>query len=186
MGTESRLHKYIALLHSIILPEGRRLVMADLRHMAGEAGFENVRTHAATGNLVIECRQSLGTSEVEHRLESGISRDFGKHVDVIARTEQAWKRLAQGNPFPDESRQDGSLVIVRVMRQPLDPDMAGRLGAYRMGEEQIKIVAGDLWLSFAGSPSKSRLAPQLTVKKLGVGTLRNWNTVRGVSVLLNP
>jgi uncharacterized protein (DUF1697 family) len=186
LGGRVDLHRYVALLHSIILTEGRRVVMSDLRRLAEEAGLQNPRTHAATGNLVIESSQLLGVSEVELRLESGISRDFGKHIDVIARTEQAWKRLAQGNPFPDESRQDGSLVIVRVMRQPIDTDTANKLCGYQKSEEQLKIVAGDLWVSFAESPSKSRLLPQLTARKLGPGTLRNWNTVRGISGMLKP
>jgi uncharacterized protein (DUF1697 family) len=186
LGRRVDLHRYVALLHSIILIEGRRVLMSDLRRLAEEAGLQNPRTHVATGNLVIESSQSLNVSEVEQRLESGISRSFGKHIDVIARTEQAWKRLAQGNPFPDESRRDGGLVIVRVMRQPLDPDIADKLCRYQTSEEQLKIVAGDLWVSFAGSPSKSRLLPQLTVKQLGAGTLRNWNTVSGISGLLKP
>ncbi|RUU52055.1 DUF1697 domain-containing protein, partial [Mesorhizobium sp. M2C.T.Ca.TU.009.01.2.1] len=47
---------YVALLYSIILSEGRRVVMADLKAMAEEQGLKNVRTLVATGNLVFEAR----------------------------------------------------------------------------------------------------------------------------------
>jgi uncharacterized protein (DUF1697 family) len=182
---EKRLQTYAALLHSIILSEGRRVLMSDLRQIALDAGFQHARTISATGNLAVEYDTALAVSEVEQRLESGILRRYGKHIDVIARTAPEWQRMANGNPFPYGSGLDGSLVIVRVMRQPLAADMEDRLNAYRTDGEKVAIVDGDLWLSFAGSPGKSRLLPQLTAKKLGAGTLRNWNTVRDVSGLLN-
>ncbi|TIO91164.1 MAG: DUF1697 domain-containing protein, partial [Mesorhizobium sp.] len=43
---------YVALLYSIILGEGRRVVMSELKAMAEAIGLKNVRTLVATGNLV--------------------------------------------------------------------------------------------------------------------------------------
>ncbi len=45
---------YVALLHSIVLSPGKRVVMADLKAMAEGLGLRNARTLAATGNLVFE------------------------------------------------------------------------------------------------------------------------------------
>ncbi|RWL89300.1 MAG: DUF1697 domain-containing protein, partial [Mesorhizobium sp.] len=59
---------YVALLYSIILGEGRRVVMADLKSMAEELGLKNVRTLVATGNLVFEARTGE-ISKLEQRLE---------------------------------------------------------------------------------------------------------------------
>ncbi|HCL65736.1 MAG TPA: hypothetical protein DIC56_13045 [Rhizobium sp.] len=42
-------------------------------------------------------------------------------------------------------------------------------------------VEGDLWVDFSGKPSESKLLSALTTKRLGVGTLRNWNTVRSLA-----
>ncbi|WP_292238803.1 DUF1697 domain-containing protein, partial [Mesorhizobium sp.] len=47
---------YVALLYSIILGEGRRVVMSELKAMAEAIGLKNVRTLVATGNLVFEAR----------------------------------------------------------------------------------------------------------------------------------
>jgi uncharacterized protein (DUF1697 family) len=178
------LKTYVALLHSIILHAGRRVVMADLRKISENAGFQNPRTLGATGNLVLDCPEALPLSEVERRLERGIEEGFGKHIDVIARTGGGWLRLAEGNPFPRESALDASLVAVRVMRAPLPESALEALEPWRMVGEKIKIVKGDLWVSFAGKPSQSRLLSRLTARHLGAGTLRNWNTVRGLARLI--
>lgn len=69
------------------------------------------------------------------------------------------------------------------MREPLDDTALDLLQKYRR-QEEIAVVAGDLWIDFRGNPSESRLLPVLTTKRLGVGTTRNANTVNGLSEML--
>lgn len=171
---------YVALLHSIVLGPGRRVVMSDLKAMAEELGFSNARTLVATGNLMFEAReQPIG--EIEARLEAAFVDAFGKSVDIIGRDARAWLKLAAGNPFKDGK---GSEVIVRVMRQPLDPAILTMLDKNRGSAERMAIVDGDLWIDFGGKASETRLLPALTTKRLGVGTLRNWNTVQGLAAMI--
>ncbi len=170
---------YVALLYSIVLGPGRRVVMADLKSMAESLGFRNARTLVATGNLVFEA-EPQPIASVEAQFEAGFASAFGKHVDIIARDADAWLRLAEGNPFPDGI---GSEVIVRVMRQPLEPDVLDMLANYRQGE-RMAVVDGDLWIDFGLKASETKLLPALTTKRLGVGTMRNWNTVRGLAEMI--
>lgn len=171
---------YVALLHSIVLAPGRRVVMSDLKAMAEKLGFSNARTLVATGNLIFEAQeQPIG--EIEKRLESGFAAAFGKHVDIIGRDAEAWLKLASSNPFKDGK---GSEVIIRVMRQPLDLSVITTFDRYRSNIERMAIVDGDLWIDFGGKASETRLLPALTTKRLGVGTLRNWNTVRGLAAMI--
>jgi uncharacterized protein (DUF1697 family) len=167
---------YVALLHSIVLGGGRRVVMSDLRSMAADIGFTDVRTLVATGNLVFDSNEQP-IAEIEAQLEAGFAKTFGKPVDIIARDAEAWLKLAYGNPFGEGI---GSEVAVRVMRQPLDPSVVDMLDKHRNGPERLAVVNGDLWIDFGGNASETRLLSALTTKRLGVGTLRNWNTVRGL------
>ena len=185
-GTQAliALHTYVALLYSIILGPTRRLVMADLRDIAIEAGFENPRTLVATGNLVFNTAEALAVHEIESRLEQGLERRFGKHIDVIARSSEAFKALASANPFPRESKADASRVCVRVQRAPLPQDCAADLEPWLGKDDRIRIERGDLWMSFGGAPSASRLLSRLTPKHLGIGTSRNWNTIRGLAEIV--
>ena len=171
---------YVALLHSIVLGPGRRLLMADLKAMATELGFADPRTWVATGNLIFE-GEDAPLAEVEGRLEAAFSTRFGKPVDIILRTAPAWRRLAAQNPFP---KGNGADIGIRVMRKPLGPDILPRLEAIAEPGMGLALVDGDLWIDFASKPSEARLLSHLTTKKLGIGTLRNANTVKALAAML--
>lgn len=112
---------YVALLHSIVLGAGKRLIMADLREMAQELGFEECRTLVATGNLVFRAPEAP-VCEIEDALERAFEKRFGKHVDILVRSAPDWLALTATNPFPDGNPPD---VCVRVMRKPLAGDYLG-------------------------------------------------------------
>lgn len=171
---------YVALLHSIVLAPGKRLVMADLKAMAEALDYREARTLVATGNLIFEA-DDAPLAAIETRLEAAFRDRFGKHVDIILRTAEAWKHLAAQNPFPEGNGQD---VGIRVMRKPLGMDVLPRLEALATPDIKLAVVAGDLWIDFSGKPSETRLLSHLTTRKLGIGTLRNANTVNGLARML--
>lgn len=174
---------YVALLFSIGISDGRRLIMADWRSMMEELGLENPRTLIATGNAIFTC-QRLAARELEARLEDAFERRFGRRVDTIVRAATPFRRLIDENPFPGESAKDGSRVVVRVMREPLARSFAASLKPYLSRGERVKVVNGDLWVHFPGEPVRSRLMPLLGSKRLGIGTVRNWSTVRRLNEML--
>lgn len=70
------------------------------------------------------------------------------------------------------------------MRSPLQADVLDELRRYCSRGERLEIVGGDLWADFSGKASESKLPGAFTTKRLGVGTLRNWNTVQGLRAML--
>ncbi|WEX87313.1 DUF1697 domain-containing protein [Sinorhizobium garamanticum] len=175
---------YVALLYSIILGDKRRVVMTDLRAMAERLGYLGPRTLVATGNLVFDAPERP-LADIETELESAFAVTFGRHVDIIARCGEDWRKLAAGNPFPAESEADPTRVHVRVMRSPLHAEVLEMFSGYCSQGERMEIVGGDLWVDFSGKASESKLLGVLTTKRLGVGTFRNWNTVRGLRDMLS-
>lgn len=179
-GLKAAMTIYVALLHSIVLGPGKRLVMADLKALAAELGFRDPRTWVATGNLIFEA-EDAPLATIEDRLEAAFRARFGKHVDIILRTAPAWRRLAAQNPFPNGN---GADIGIRVMRQPLGPDALSMLRGIAAPGIELALSDGDLWIDFGGEPSKTRLLSHLTTRKLGIGTLRNANTVKALAAML--
>ena len=175
---------FVALLFSIGIGDGRRLMMADWRSMMEDIGLRNPQTLIATGNAVFESRGS-DPREIEACLENAFERRFGRRVETIVRAAAPFRRLVDGNPFPKESAQDGSRVVVRVMREPLKEDFEATLTSHRTQGERVKVVRGDLWVHFPQEPNRSRLMSVLGSKRLGIGTVRNWNTVRRLREMLD-
>ncbi|MER8476664.1 DUF1697 domain-containing protein [Mesorhizobium sp. M1163] len=174
---------YVALLYSIILGEGRRVVMSDLKAMAEGLGLNNPRTLVATGNLVFEA-QETELAALEQRLEAAFAKTFGRHVDIIVRRADGWLRLAAGNPFPAESAKAADQVAVRVMRAPVSPDAVSALQAYIGRNEKLQAVGSDIWIVFSRETPSSRLLAAVSHKRLGIGTSRNWNTVRRLAEMV--
>ncbi|CCV06993.1 conserved hypothetical protein [Mesorhizobium metallidurans STM 2683] len=174
---------YVALLYSILLSEGRRVVMADLKAMAEGLRLKNPRTLVATGNLVFEAKETE-IAALEGRLETAFEKTFDRHVDIIVRSADDWLRLAAGNPFPAESAAAADQVAVRVMRAPVSPDAVAALQAYIGRNEKLQAVGGDLWIVFSRETPSSRLLAAVSHKRLGIGTSRNWNTVRKLAEMV--
>jgi uncharacterized protein (DUF1697 family) len=71
------------------------------------------------------------------------------------------------------------------MRKPAAETVPRLFQPYQTQGEQVCIVDGDVWIAFAGRPSESKLLGLLSPKRMGgIGTARNWNTVRRLGEML--
>lgn len=156
---------------------------ADWRAMMESIGLKRPRTLIATGNALFDSDRAT-VAQLENRLETAFARRFGRHVDTIVTTAAHRRKLTDGNPFPEEATRDGTRVAVRVMRKPLDEAALAALTPYATQGERLKLADGHLWIHFEQDPARSRLAAQLTIKRLGPGTVRNWNTVRRLDEII--
>lgn len=170
---------YVALLYSIVLPEGR-LKMDDLKDIALGLGLGDPRTLVATGNLVFTAPMTT-IARLETQLEAALEARFGKHIDIIVRTAADWQRTVRANPFGSD---DPKSVAVRVQRDPLDPSILDELSRFAVQGERLRVVDGDLWIRFPGKASDSKIAGALTRKRLGIGTTRALSTVIGLGKML--
>jgi uncharacterized protein (DUF1697 family) len=176
--------EHVALLYSIVLGPGRRVVMEKWRALATELGFRRPRTLLASGNLILEADEG-DPRAVEARFEPAFAARFGRHIDIIVRPAPDWRRLMAGNPFPEASAREPARVAVRVMRAPCDPQVAERLEPYRAAGESLAVIDGDLWVHLPHGIAASRLSGAITPARAGgAGTFRNWNTVRKIGAAL--
>lgn len=161
---------FAALLHSVVLPQGRRLQMAELRELAGDLGLQSVQTVGASGNLLFSApRARVGT--LERRLEQGFAQRFGKPVPIIVRRAAELAALPARNPFG--SRFAATQISVRLMREPCRSDLPALLQRH-VTDEILTLVDGDLWLGFAGDPARSRIPAALSRRELAaIGTFRS-------------
>ncbi|HRO11347.1 DUF1697 domain-containing protein [Amaricoccus sp.] len=173
---------FVALLYSISIAEGRRLVMADLRDLAADLGLERPRTLLATGNLLFEAEGDARA--IEARLEPAFAERFGRAVSIIVRDGTGWPRLMAANPFPEAAEREPARVAVRVMRTPADAAAVARLSPYLAPGERLAVAGGDLWVHLPDGFAPSRLPGAITPRREGIGTFRNWNTVKRIGAAL--
>lgn len=175
---------YVGLLYSIVIDARRRVVMSGLRAIAEGLGYSHVRTLVSSGNLVFETAET-SVPAIEQALETAFATFYDKHVDIIVKSADDWHRLVAANPFPAESAAAPDRVSIRIMRDPLRSDLAEFLRPYQTDGERIALIDGHVWAHFPGQISQSKLAGQLTPQRMGgIGTARNWNTVRRLGEML--
>jgi uncharacterized protein (DUF1697 family) len=173
---------FIALLRAVNVG-GRKVAMAPLKETAAEAGFREVRTYIASGNLVLS---GSGTpAAVQARLEAAIAARFGLEVPVVVRTAAQWQayleppvalaKAAAGKP--------GLLLLALANGRP-PAGAAKELEARGQAGEQVCVAGDALWLWFPNGSGRSRITPAAVAKAVGAPTTtRNWTTVRKLAGL---
>ena len=169
--------RVIVLLRGINVGGRRAVPMADLRQLAGAAGYAEVETYIQSGNLVLTTTEATAT--VEATLERAIAKRFGFEVSVTARTAAAWARAIAANPFADAATERPSHLLLGLSKRPPSRDTAAQLRPHATLGERVEVRGDAIWLDYLGGVGKSKLSPAVLDRAVGSPvTARNWTTVR--------
>lgn len=189
MATENRLPRktptHVALLYSVVLGPARRVVMAELKDMATDLGLGAPQTLVASGNLLFVAPEGSTDRMLEARLEPAFHARFGRPIDMIVKDAAAFAAMAGANPFLTEAEAAPTSVHVRVMRDPMPEARLEALRPWLSPTERIALAGGHLWMHLPDGAGISKLPGRLTPQRMGVGTARNWNTVRRLVALMS-
>lgn len=142
--------------------------MAALRAALSDAGYDDVRTVIASGNVVF----SLGRRPAARALEALIADEFGVRTTVILRSAAQMRKLREARPF------DGDAYVAFLAAQP-------RTTKPIEGLDEFAVVGSDIVLHFPRGYAAAQLTGAALEKKLGVdATVRNWNTVEKLADLV--
>ena len=86
----------VALLRAVNVG-GRKVAMADLRQVAEDLGYDDVRTYIQSGNLLVTT--TTGAAAVAKALEQGIADRCGVDTDVIVRTKAQLAKVVAASPY---------------------------------------------------------------------------------------
>ena len=160
------MHTYICLLRAVNVGGTGKLPMAELRAMCEAAGFADVQTYIASGNVVL--RSASTGKTVKATLEAALKQYAGKPVGVLVRTPVEMARVLDGNPFPDAA--PNRVVAIFLDREPptdaLDA-ISGQQG------EQLALGAREIYVHYGDGMADSRLK----IPAAKDGTARNINTI---------
>ena len=158
--------KTIALLRAVNVGGTGKLPMAELKAMAEELGFENVRTYIASGNLLFDT--DLREAAAKSKLEKRLADYAGKGVGVMIRSAAEMAEVVKTNPFATEP---GNRVVAIFLDAP-PPESA--LTAHRnLKDERIRLGRREIFVHYPSGQGESRLV--IPAAKAGTG--RNMNTV---------
>jgi uncharacterized protein (DUF1697 family) len=157
---------YIALLRAVNVGGTGKLLMPALRSLCVDAGFRNVRTYIASGNVVLESGSSA--SAVKQLLEERVAAIVGKPVGVAIRTSDEMARVLARNPLPD-ARRDWTVAI--FLDSPPPSDVMDAIAG--LADEEIRLGDREIYVRYPSGMGRSRLR----IPAASLGTERNINTI---------
>jgi len=163
---------WVALLRSVNVGGTGKLAMSDLRDMCADCGFASVRTHIASGNVVLA--SALDEATIKHMLEERVTAHAGRHIAVLVRDAAEMAAVLAANPFPEAN--PSHAVTIFLDHAPATDTVAKAAGR---ADERIALGRREIYVDYPHGQSLSKLS--LAASKHG--TARNMNTVAKMAQL---
>jgi len=157
---------YIALLRAVNVGGTGKLPMGDLKAMCRDAGFKDVRTYIASGNVVF--RSALSAAKVKATLEACLAAYAGKPVGVAVRSADELAAILKANPFPKAA--PNRTVAIFLDAPPPKDALRHAAGQQR---EEMKLGKREIFVYYPDGMGTSKLK----IPAAKAGTARNMNTI---------
>jgi uncharacterized protein (DUF1697 family) len=163
---------FIALLRAVNVGGTGKLPMSELKAMCEDAGFENVRTYIASGNVVFRSKKT--EAQVRAALEARLHAYTGKPVAVHVRTAAEMAAVAAANPFP-KAPPNRVMAIFIEAAPPANTleTITGRT------EEVVKLGKREIYVHYGDGMADTKMK----IPAAKTGTARNMNTVAKLAAL---
>lgn len=174
--------RHVALLRAINLGATRRVPMPRLREVLAARGYGDVRTHLASGNVLLD--SDLPETALAADLRTAIEEEFALDVPVVVRTAVEMAGVLAADPLGHLAT-DPSRYSVTFFPEPLDPDRVAAAPTYEGAAHAVRGRELYVWLpgGFTGDPAAGVRWDRILGQ---AGTNRNWNTVRRLVELAGP
>jgi uncharacterized protein (DUF1697 family) len=163
---------FVLLLRAVNVGGTGKLPMSDLKRLCEKAGFQNVRTYIASGNVVAE--RDGAEAEAKAALEAELRSYAWKPVGVIIRTAAEMVEVIANNPFPH--RAANTTVAIFLDRAP-SPDALKDVKG--QANEEIRLGAREIYVHYPDGIGRSKLR----IPAASDGTARNMNTAAKLAAM---
>jgi uncharacterized protein (DUF1697 family) len=163
---------FIVLLRAVNVGGTGKLPMGDLKHLCEKAGFRNVRTYIASGNVVAE--HDGDEPKAKAALEAELLAYAAKPVGVIVRTATEMAKISANNPFPDRA----ASLTAAIFLDRAPPADALR-NAKGQANEEVRLGAREIYVHYPDGMGRSKLRIAAAIE----GTARNMNTVARLAAM---
>lgn len=169
--------RFVAFLRGINLGK-RRPSMAQLKALFEDAGFRNVETFIASGNVIFDSG-SKDQKKLESKIARHLEQALGYDVDTFVRSAEEVTAISRSKVFEQEAA-NGHALHVCFLHDALNASDARKLDkiqtkndAFKAAEREyywlcrVKIVDSDVWKS-----------PEMKSLRLPDCTMRNITSIR--------
>jgi len=163
--------RYVAFLRGVMPTNAK---MPELKHSFEQAGFTNVRTILASGNVVFDARSATEAS-LERRAEAAMQASLGRSFYTIVRPADSLRALLDSDPYAAFSVPADAKRVVSFLREPRKTKLA--LPLESDGARVLSMIGREIFTAYVKS-EKGPVFMTLIQKAFGDDvTTRTWETV---------
>ena len=167
---------YIALLRGINVSGQKLIKMADLQAHFTSGGAGNVRTYIQSGNVVFEHRAATSAA-VRQILEKHLAGKLGYAVPTIVKSAMELAAIAAANPHDADLPEFGKRMYVCFFEKAPAAVAVEGIQSLVSDDERLVVHGNAGYVYYADGLGRAKLNSSVIERKLGLATLRNWNTV---------
>jgi uncharacterized protein (DUF1697 family) len=167
--------RLLVLLRAVNVGGTAKLPMDAFALSLTDAGFLNVKTYIASGNVILDTE--AGEEDVRLHVNRILNSQFNISGDrSIVRDGTALNRTINSNPFQDAARQRPNMLHVHFLSAAPIANAETNLTSYK-GAERLRLDGRQLFIDYGNGVGQSALTGRFLETALGcTGTSRNWNT----------
>lgn len=165
---------YVALLRAVNVGGTGKLPMPKLKAICGDAGFADVKTYIASGNVVFS--SNFSESKVKSALETRLRDHAGKPVGVMVRNAAEIRAILKANPF---KKMPPKFTAAILLDDKPPSDVADHARGLR--DEKIKLGKREIYVHYPGGMGRSKLK----IPAAQSGTARNMNTIAALAAMVS-
>ena len=157
--------RYIAFLRAVNVG-GRIVKMDELRGHFADAGFRDVETFIASGNVIFSS-SARNTFAAEQVIEKHLRKTLGYDVATFIRTPAEVAEAAAHQPYPEKDVAGAGAYVAAFVKGPLDA--AGKTGLAALASDQDRFVANGSVVYWLSVPRQSETKLTLVKFERAVG-----------------
>jgi uncharacterized protein (DUF1697 family) len=149
--------------------------MARLREVVEGLGYDDVRTHLQSGNVVFATRAAPGAAA--GAIEKAIAEHLGHEVKVLVRSRDELAKVVERNPLGEHASEPAKLHVTFLSARP-DRRRLREVDPADFEPDVFRAGGREIYAWYPNGVQKTKLSHAFWEKRLGlVATSRNWNTV---------
>lgn len=177
--------RYVALLRGINVGGNNMIAMAALRTCFEEAGFENVATYIASGNVLFTPSRAATPAALTRKLEALLTSTFKYQASLVLRDRKQMADVVKHAPKGFGTKPDLYRYDVTFLKEPLTASEAFKVWPMKEGVDDVAAGPGVIYTSrLIAKATQSKMNRIVALPIYKSMTIRNWNTTTKLLALM--